>query len=291
MKPKLTFLKYIYIYALLSISFSNTTAAQEVKDTPKIDILTTASVFKPLIADPKWPRFTLAYQYYTRGDFNHHTFSPNFGAALPLIRAKSSNNISYEIGVHAGLFAAMDIESSPSRLINSDYFVGPTLAIQQQQLDILLRLSHTSSHLGDELILSPQGNNIKRINLSYETAEAIFGYNFNNGTRPFIGGGYIVNAEPSNYKTFELTIGLDYRHPEYYLGGYAKPILGIYSKTSKNFGWHPNISIKAGVELKDKLALGKALQVLLEYYNGNSMHGQFYQHREKYIGTSLNINF
>jgi hypothetical protein len=259
----------------------------------KLELLSPISIFKPLLADPKWPRFTLAYNYYIRGAFKkyYHVFSPNFGASLPLGRIEDAKGRQYELGVQGGLFATMDIDSTPTRLINADYFIGPTLAIKDNQWDYMLRVSHTSSHLGDEFLLSHDGIKIKRINLSYETAEAIVAYNFDNGLRPYIGGGYIVHAEPSGYKTPEFIYGFDYRSTEFLLDHYAKPIFGAYSKVSSNFGWHPNLSIKGGLEFQDKFVIGKELQLLLEYYNGHSIHGQFYKSREHYLGTSININF
>jgi hypothetical protein len=254
-------------------------------------LLSSTSIFKPLIADPKWPRFTLAYRYYTRGIVTGSVFAPNFGAVLPLVRNKSDLGTIYELSIHAGLFALMDIGSNPTRLLNSDYFGGLALSVQKNEFDSLIRIAHTSSHLGDELLLSKQGQNIKRVNLSYETAEIITAYRFQNGLRPYIGLGYIVNAEPKSFKSAELTAGIDYRSNHVIINGYAKPILGFYSKSSKNSRWSPNISIKAGLEFEDKLLLGKALQVLLEFYNGHSMQGQFYKKKENHIGTSLNINF
>ena len=155
----------------------------------------------------------------------------------------------------------MDIQSSPTKLINADYFIGPTFAIKNGRWDYLSRIAHTSSHLGDEFLLSNEGKNIQRINLSYEVAEEIVAYNFSNGLRPFAGVGY------------------------------AWPIFGVYSKTSNNFNWNPSLSIKGGLEFKDKFVIGKELQLLLEYYNGNSIHGQFYNNRESYTGISLNLNF
>jgi len=274
-------------FALLVSELSYAEVSNKEKD---VGLLSPISIFQPLLADPKWPRFTLAYHYYTKGPFKS-VFSPNFGAALPLVRWKSTNNLTYEIGLHAGLFAMMDIQSSPTRLINADYFIGPTLAIKNGQWDSLSRISHTSSHLGDEFLLSKEGKKIQRINLSYEVIEQIFAYNFLNGLKPFAGVGYIFHADPSYYKTMEFLAGFDYRHPEYYFYGYARPIFAVYSKTSNNFSWHPSLSIKGGLEFKDKFVIGKELQLLLEYYNGNSIQGQFYKTRESYVGASLSLNF
>jgi len=286
------------LFIILSLLASNWSSAKEnlKAKTAHSDValLAPTSIFKPLLADPKYPRFSIAYYHYNEGEFKYNTMAPNFGAALPLVRwFGDGNDLEYELGLHAGLFAAMDIRSTPTRLINADYFIGPTLAIKNDKWDYLLRVTHTSSHIGDELLLSKDGKrrNIKRINLSYETAEGIVAYNFANGFRPYMGVGYIVHAEPTSYKTAEVIAGFDYRHPEYYLKGYAKPIFAVYSKTSRNFNWKPSLSVKTGVEFKDRFVIGKQLQVFLEYYNGNSIQGQFYKSRESYVGLSLNLNF
>ncbi len=276
---------------LLLLTVSNSVVAEEIKNDEKLKVLSSTSIFKPLIADAKWPRFTLGYQNYSSGPYGRHVFAPNFGAALPMIRNEDKSGTTYELSVHAGLFAVMDVGSSPSRLINADYFVGPAVAIKKGASEYIVRVAHTSSHLGDEFMLSPQGKKVKRINLSYEVLEGIMAYNLDNGLRPYLGIGYIVNAEPNNYKTAEFALGIDYRSPHTILGGFAKPIFGIHSKTSGNYNWNPSLSVKGGLEVEDRVFIGKKLQVLLEYYTGNSIHGQFYKKRVSYIGTSLNINF
>jgi hypothetical protein len=279
------------ILLCLTLLASSVTSLGEPAANKKPGILFYNSIFKPLIADPKWPRFTLAYQYHMKDVFGRHMFAPNFGAVLPLARASTKDGTTYELSIHGGIFAIMDVGSKPTRLINSDYFGGLALAIQKNKLDYLVRIAHTSAHLGDEFLLSRSGRNITRINLSYETAEAIVAYRFETGLRPYVGLGYIVNAEPKSFRAAEVTLGLDYRSTAVILNGYAKPVFGVYSKTSRNYNWNPTLSIKAGLEFEDKIVLGKALQVLLEYYRGNSIHGQFYKNRENRIGTSLNIDF
>jgi hypothetical protein len=283
-------IKIKYLFLILVVLTQSTSYAKPNNKEEDVELLLPISIFKPLLADPKWPRFSVAYQYYTKGLFKGQVFAPTFGDVIPLVRWRENNKAQYEISVHAGLFASMDIQHSPSRLINSDYFIGPALAIKNDKWDLLTRVAHTSSHLGDELLLSPQGQNITRVNLSYEVAEEIVAYNFSNGFRPYVGAGYIFHADPKSYRTPVVMAGLDYRNPEYYLYGYAKPVFGVYSQTSNNFNWRPSFSFKGGLEFKDKFVIGRQLQLLLEYYNGNSFQGQFYKTRENYFGISLSLN-
>ncbi len=288
MKTKNLFITSISLAMLVNGSLA---LAKEEHSNAKVAVLPATTIFKPLIADPKWPRFSLGYQNHSKGSYGRHVFAPNFGAVLPMVRDGDISTATYELSVHAGLFAIMDMSSDPTRLINADYFVGPAFAMKNGNLESLVRISHTSSHLGDEFMLSKQGRGVKRINLSYETVETIVAYNCENGLRPYGGLGYIVHADPKKYKTAELTLGVDYRSPNTIMDGFAKTIMGVHSKTSENYKWRPSISAKAGLEFEDKIFIGKALQVLVEYYNGNSVNGQFYKNREQYVGTSLNIHF
>lgn len=90
----------------------------------------------------------------------------------------------------------MDISSNPTRLINSDYFVGLGFSlVKSKKWENIFQVSHLSSHLGDELIVSNPSLTRKRINLNYETVKWITAYKIND-FRPYIGAGYIVHRDP-----------------------------------------------------------------------------------------------
>ena len=243
------------------------------------------SLFEPLIADPKWPRFSLAYHYYLKDRMPKHAFSPNFGASFGLYRAEAKN-LEWEIGVQAGLFALMDIGKTPSALINADYFVGLPLSYSSGSWSGLIRLYHISSHLGDEFMLTPEGKKTERINLSYEGIDMLFSYHFGN-TRVYGGGGYIIHKEPSYYKPLKIQGGAEYYSGTTFLNGRLRPIGGIDIKAEEHGKWIPGISCKAGVQLENSSLISSKVQLMLEFYSGKSIHGQFYKDSVKYIGVGL----
>lgn len=119
-------------------------------------------LFKPLMADPEWPRFTLAYQYLFQDQYSRHVFAPNFGASFSLFRINDAKYAqSWEIGIIAGLFGIMDIGSTPTALVNADYYISLPLTYRQDNFSILTRIYHLSSHLGDELMLTKEGKKLK----------------------------------------------------------------------------------------------------------------------------------
>jgi hypothetical protein len=245
------------------------------------------SLFQPLIADPKWPRFTLAYQYYLKDGAIRRAFAPNFGASFPLYKivSKVTNN-EWEVGVQGGLFGLMDIGTKPSSLVNADYYISVPVTYSAGSWSGLIRVYHLSSHLGDEFMLTPEGKKTERINLSYEGVDFLLSYNFNN-LRLYGGGGYLINRDPSYIKPLKLQGGMEYYAPYTFMNGRLRPVMGIDIKAEEYSSWYPGISCKAGVQLENSILISNKVQLMLEYYAGKSIHGQFYNDKVKYISLGL----
>lgn len=261
------------------------TSAQRAKYT---DIaMPSHSLFQPLIADPKWPRFTLAYQYYLKDGHLKHAFAPNFGASFPLYRIVNNQKDSeWELGVQGGLFGIMDIGRNPTALVNADYFIGIPLTYSSGLWSGLARLYHVSSHLGDEFMLSKEGKKTQRINLSYEGLDILLSHNFNE-LRLYGGGGYIIHKEPSYVKPLKFQAGAEYYALNTYVNGRFRPIMGIDIKLEEQGRWYPGISCKAGVQLENSALINSKVQLMLEFYSGKSIHGQFYRDKVTYVGIGI----
>jgi hypothetical protein len=251
-------------------------------------VMANHSLFQPLIADPKWPRFTLAYQYdLKKSRLKRHAFAPNFGASFSLYRIKDlEKDQEWELSIQAGLFGLMDIGRNPTALMNADYFVGFPISYRRGALTALLRPYHISTHLGDEFMLTPEGKAIKRINLSYEGIDLILSHNIK-AFRVYGGGGYLVHKEPSYIKPLKLQIGAEYYATNTFMDGRLRPVSGIDVKAEENGSWLPGVSIKTGVQIENSALVSNKLQIMLEYYSGRSMHGQFYKDKIQYIGIAL----
>ena len=257
--------------------------------TPVTDgLMPNHSLFQPLIADPKWPRFTLAYQYdLKRSVLRRHAFAPNFGASFSLYRiADREKDQEWELSMQAGLFGLMDIGRTPSALINADYFVGVPISYRTGAFTALLRPYHISTHLGDEFMLTPEGKAIQRINLSYEGIDLILSYNINS-FRVYGGGGYLVHKEPSYIKPLKIQIGTEYYSDYTFMEGRLRPVSGIDIKADQNGSWFPGVSVKTGVQIENSALISNKMQVMLEFYSGKSMHGQFYRDKIQTVGIAL----
>jgi uncharacterized protein DUF1207 len=55
--------------------------------------------------------------------------------------------------------------------------------------------------------------------------------------------------------------------------------------------WAVNYSARAGVEFRSGWLASRRLQVLLEYFNGNSPNGQFFDRTIEYFGPGVHFYF
>ena len=135
-------------------------------------------------------------------------------------------------------------------------------------------------------MLTPEGKKTKRINLSYEGIDMLLSHNFEN-IRVYGGGGYIIHKEPSYYKPLKVQGGAEYYANATFFNGRLRPVLGIDVKAEEHSRWYPGTSCKAGIQFENSSLISNKLQLMLEFYSGKSIHGQFYQDKVKYIGIGL----
>ncbi len=254
----------------------------------RIEIIPNGVIYEAPIAAPKWPKFSVGYQHHFASVYGKNIFDLAFGENLALLRYRTPSLV-YEIGIQAGLTGLMDFSRSPSRLINSDYFVGLGLSmVYNKKWQNLIQFSHISSHIGDEFIISRPRYLDKRINLSYEALKWYTAYKLDS-FRPYIGFGYLMDRDPSYLKPFTLETGIDYISKTRILVDKARFIFGINAFFWNETKYSPRFNVSTGIQIDNPVWSGRTLKFLLNYTNGNSRHGQFYKKREKYLGVSINI--
>jgi hypothetical protein len=250
---------------------------------PTWDVLPAGVVYDAPIADPKWPRFSAGYAKHLINSYGKNVFNLSFGENFSLMRYKT-DGWAYELGVQAGLTGLMDMGASPSRLINSDYFVGAGLSfVYNRRWQNMIQFSHMSSHLGDEFLISRPDYIGKRVNLSYEAFKWYTAYKFDS-LRPYIGFGYLVDCDPRYLKPFTIEAGVDFVSENKFLFDTTRYVLGLYTHMWSQNKFKPSLSVRTGLQLGNPVLGGRHLQFLIDYSHGRSRHGQFYNKKEQYIG-------
>lgn len=257
--------------------------------------LAPTSVFDPLLADPRWPDFSAAYNRYVGraqtdqpGQVNRDAGDVSFGDSLSLFQWAPNPSGTLEIGVQAALFADFDLDQEHVDLINADYFVGPVAEYRMGDFSVLLRIFHQSSHLGDNYLLNNPG--ITRFELSYEEPDVLFSLDlFRKSLRVYGGGGYMVDVDPSSLKPGVVEYGVEYYGPPIFHNSSMIPVAAIDIQAREENNWSSDISARVGVQFQNPSTFGRRLDLMLEYYNGHSPNGQFFLQKIQSLGIGLHF--
>jgi len=252
----------------------------------QVGVMPGGVLFKPLIADPRWPHFSAAYQHYFNDKQITDAAAVSFGESFAFYRDRIGSAW-WEVGLHAGVFSVFDIDAQSFDLVNADYMVGLPLTVRYDDFSAMFRFFHQSSHLGDEFLLRTRTN---RINLSYEAIDLRLSYEFADMVRLYAGGGYLFDQTPTNLDRLWVQYGLELKSPWPSRASRWRPIAAVDVQQREENNWTADISARAGIEI-DGVLLTRKLQILLEYFGGHSPNGQFFKDKVEYIGIGTHFHF
>ena len=272
-----------------TLDAQETQAEKKPQDKSLPMVLPRGQLFRSLLADPRWPHFSAAYQRYSNDEQLKNVAATSFGEMFGVYRFGGPFDTVMEVGIQAGVFAIFDLDADSFDLINADYLVGIPLTIKKGDLASLTRIFHQSSHLGDEFLL--RGRADKRVNLSYESLHSLLSYRLPAGFRAYAGGGYILHSDPADLDPWSTQFGLEFRSPWTFADGALRPVAAVDVQFRQESDWDTDISTRAGVQFESPDFLERKLQLLMEYYHGKSPHGQFYEDNIEHFGVGLHFFF
>jgi hypothetical protein len=244
-------------------------------------------LFKPLIADPRWPHFSASWQRYVGDPQLKDTGSTTFGESFSLYRGKLGP-VWWEVGVQAGVFSVFDLNSESADLVNADYTVAVPLSVRFEDFSAFLRVGHSSSHLGDEFLLRTGRPN--RVDVSHQSVDLKMSYELAEILRVYGGGGYLFDTDPPNLKPWSVQYGAELTSPWPPRPSIWRPIAAVDVQQKEENNWSADVSARAGIQIEGVL-LTRKLQLLFEYFNGHSPNGQFYVDRVEYLGLGAHFHF
>jgi hypothetical protein len=262
-------------------------ATQAEIERPSSVFLPKDKLFKPLLADPRWPHFSVSYQYYRDDPELKDVGSTSFGETFPIFRSDLGPG-QWEFGFQAAVFAIFDLDAASKDLINADYWVGIPVTYRVGGFSLLTRVFHQSSHLGDEFLLRSR---INRINLSYESVDVKVSQEITRWLRIYAGGGYLFDQDPSDLKPWSSQGGAELESPLAFLGDHVRPIAGVDVQHREETDWDTDVSARGGLQLETAALKATKLQILGEYYNGHSPNGQFFERTIEFYGVGAHVHF
>ena len=247
------------------------------------------TLFRPLLADQRWPHFAVSYRYYQGREEQSRLIGANIGASLPLLRYSPPGGHHYEFGLQGSVFSIFDPDEYHTALVNSDFIVSLPVSWRYRQASAMLRFSHESTHLGDEYIAVHGTNGMMRI--SYEFVDLLASYDVYRNTRTYIGLTYRIPGEPERYDPLALRVGFEARSSSAYLHGAVRPLLAFDILNQQENNWNTDLTARAGFEFQGAESSTYRLQLLLEYYDGHVQDGQFFGERARYTGFAMRFDF
>jgi hypothetical protein len=251
--------------------------------------LPTDDLFKPLLADPKEPRFYFSYRLIKYKSEDIHSFIGGYGEIFGLYRYRDNvGGYSWQANFGGGIHAQFDLDAPSFDLVNADYTIGFPFTFRKGNASCRFSLYHQSSHLGDEYLLR---NNVERLELSYEALSLIGSYEWKRW-RAYYGGEYIIHQGPTDIKPAEARGGIEY-YAVHASVGQGRLVGGWDLMSAQEHGWSLNSSIKAGLQFDSSSANKRYIRVLAEGYKGFSPYGQFYLNpsRMTYAGIGIYLGF
>lgn len=253
-----------------------------------LDLFPRVELFEPLLADPRQPHFAAAMLWYLDDPELGRVGSANFGETFALLGGPVGDGPTrWELGILGGVFSIFDLEASSVDLVNTDFWVAPTLSFRRHELSTQLRVYHQSSHLGDEFLLR---NRIRRVNLSYEGADLLVSADVHPAVRVYAGGGAIFNSNP-HLHPLSVQAGIEIESPVAFLGGAVRPLAAADLQFREENHWDEEISAVAGIQLENPDLSRLRLQILFQYFRGNSPNGQFFERHIEYLGVGTHLHF
>lgn len=245
------------------------------------------SLFRPLLADPRWPHFSVAYQSYIDDPELDAVGSTSFGESFPILRGDFPAG-QWEVGFQGAVFAIFDLDAASKDLINADYWVGVPVVYRLAGFSVLGRLFHQSSHLGDEFLLR---NRTDRVNLSYEQVDLKVSQEVGRWLRVYGGGGWLFDQDPEDLKRWSTQVGAELESPWAFVSELVRPLAAIDVQHHEETDWETDVSIRAGFQLESPSFKSTKLQLLAEYFDGHSPNGQFFERTVRYMGFGAHIYF
>ncbi len=258
---------------------------------PRGQFLPRGELFRPLLADPKWPRFSATYRYYIDDTDLRSVGSANFGATMPLYRHAAAPAGQWETGLQAGVFSIFDLDAASKDLINADYFVALLGSYAADDFAAIGRVYHQSSHVGDEFLLRGRVQN--RVNLSYEAFDLKLSYDLlERALRVYGGASYLFDRDPASLAPWAVQYGLEATIPwSLDSAGTVTPIIAADVQNQEASAWSTQYSVLGGLELEEVRIAGSALLLGVEWFRGHSPNGQFYHRKVEWVGVGLHLFF
>lgn len=233
--------------------------------------------FRSLASSPLEPLHRFAVTHVSRGARDRWVALADLGDRLSFwIRRRPNDRLELAGALSAGAFSRFDLESTDNEFIEIHYRVGFQLRARYRGVAARAELYHSSSHLGDEFLLS---SGREPIDVSREALELLL----QTAPTPWLliyGGGGVILRSPDPLRRPSARAGVELTsRPR----SRARLYLSAEAAAWAEQDWEPMVSAEAGAALGEHSRLG------LLVGTGPSRAEQFFRETETVIGFGFSF--
>jgi hypothetical protein len=208
---------------------------------------------------------------------------------LVRVHPKGSPERGVQFDAQAAFYGQFDMEHSLDN-VGWDGFYGLMLSWKPTgRLALMFGTQHDSSHVGDEYI-ERKG----RTRLTYTREEFAWGASYSSSERWGHGGwrGYAEagwayhRGNTQLMERWRLQVGLEYESPLTLAGGLGGWYAAVNNGIWQERGWQSATTVQAGVKFQFA-DIGRQYRFAVEFRNGRSVIGEFFQQDERYISFGM----
>lgn len=270
--------------------------------------------FQPLVADPLEPRMSIGLlqtdvferagagaerlQSFEFPDPEDSASDVNaaaaIGGSIPLLRlADWGERGGIVASAQLGVFSRFRIEYPSRDDVGQDWFVGMPFEYRNDRWTGRFRIMHRSSHIGDELV---EVTGARRIEFGGEFADFLLGYSVLEHARVYGGGTWNFRSYTEQlpalrlrdrHDTFELQAGVDAAWYGW-SAGRTGLTAGVDWRSAQRTGWRSQFSATGGFAARTN---GQGTKLLLRYYHGPSILGEFFMTPETFWAVEWVVDF
>lgn len=243
-------------------------------------------LYPAYIANPLRSTFSAQAMFFDKTSIKNTStrrFDLKVGGRLGLLRSSSPLR-EWQINLEGGFHGQFDADHSQDNIGWDGIYALSFDVRTSDAFSYRIGVHHISSHIGDELA---ERTGLKRINYTRQETRIGGLWNISRHWQSYteIGWGHDLRNE-SKQRPWRAEIGIQYEHSRYFIsqhGLYAGLDLSSYEEND----WDINTTLQIGVVTKVE---ERSWRFGIEYYNGRSQIGEFFQDSESYIGLGLWID-
>jgi hypothetical protein len=237
-------------------------------------------IYKSYLAGGREPRFASKW---VRQKDHGWMWDVTLGGRAAILRYGTTSAIypeGWELDIEGAAFPRLDLEQDMN-LVSADFRFGVPLTFRQGIWETKFGYYHLSSHLGDEyMVANPDAQRINYVRdaLVWGVAvrpnpdwrfygEADWAFNVDGGARPW-----------------EFQFGIEYS-PARPSGCCGDPFFAINSRLREEVDFGGNLTVQVGWQWRGRT--GHLARVGLQYLNGKSNQGEFFDDFEEQVGVGL----